>query len=313
MAKYYDNTRISTYKECPRKFQLRHKLHYVREGLAPPLVFGLSWHEAMDIIWGGAHSDVSDEKLAEAAFKRFCEKWLEEGAPPAKEFAEREELSKKWGNRTPFIGYEMLLQYVLQRRPWIRMREVIAIEPPFVVDIPGMEDTYYIGRLDKVVQEPNGDIIGIEHKTTALYDKAKGFRDSYIAQWSPNSQVDGYTHYGHSHYGKKFKSMYIDAALVHKTNHNVFKFIPVDRQADAIRVFLEETKNWIERIESETLFPKNTGSCSNYAGCGYREVCKYHHDTSSLTEPPVGFKKEKWEPFNILNISELGLEPEDER
>ena len=49
--KYYDNTRISDYKTCPRKYLLRHKYDLVAEGTPLALTFGLCWHDAMDVMW----------------------------------------------------------------------------------------------------------------------------------------------------------------------------------------------------------------------------------------------------------------------
>jgi hypothetical protein len=47
----YDNTRISDYRACPRKYYFRHVKHYKPEEDRLPLLFGGAWHAAMDVVW----------------------------------------------------------------------------------------------------------------------------------------------------------------------------------------------------------------------------------------------------------------------
>jgi len=94
---------------------------------------------------------------------------------------------------------------------------------------------------------------------------------------------------------------------------------------------LHETRDWITRIEheSETFirggvsgegekgqsdyvgFPKNTGSCNMYAGCTYRDLCKFNARPNDILGNHAGFKVEHWEPFDILKVDQLGLPPEN--
>lgn len=48
---FRDNTMLSSYKTCPRSFQLRHVLNLVPDRVGIPLIFGQCWHAAMDIVW----------------------------------------------------------------------------------------------------------------------------------------------------------------------------------------------------------------------------------------------------------------------
>lgn len=335
MAYYYDNTRISGFKKCPRKFFFRHMKHWVRDGTAPALTFGLAWHEAMDVVWGLAESDRSDRELMKVSWARFCEKWEEEGLPSASEFNDNPAHLDYFKFRTPWTAAEMLSSYISQRRAWIKQRRLIAIEQPFCTPMPDFPNRFYIGRIDKLVEEANGDIRPIEHKTTSLYAKDTGIRSTYVDSFYPNSQVDGYLNSLKTVHGKKLKSLYVDAALVHKTVHDSFKFIPVDRHPNAIATFVSEANWWINQIETEkkkyalittdaielpdettarelaSCFPKNTESCSDFAGCSYRDICKYVHLPHIVKDVPVGYKLDKWEPFDILKLEQLGLEPEE--
>ena len=320
--KYYDNTRISDYKTCPRKYLLRHKYDLVPEGTPLALTFGLAWHNAQDVVWVMIDAgEASRDKILAAAMARWKETWVERGL----EFTPSLEKQDQYAPRTPMIAAEMLINYMDQRWDFIQECELLAVEQPFAVRLHQDETPIrYIGRFDKVVRHPQHGILLIEHKTTSSYAKASGFRTDYITSWSPNSQIDGYLHAAHMLYGE-CRGIWIDAALVHKTVHNKFRFIPIDRQFEQLDQWLHETRDWITRIENEELaadkregmeiqgyegFPKNTGSCSMWAGCTYRDLCKFHPRPSASVDSHAGFTVEHWEPFDILHIDELGLPPE---
>jgi hypothetical protein len=277
----------------------------------------------MDVVWGMAQDkSLGIEEIHKASVQKFVETWTEWEQP----FPIPLERADRFGFRTPMIAAEMLINYIDERIDFIRQCEVLAIEQPFAVDIFGdRDDVKYIGRFDKVVKHPQYGILLIEHKTTSAYAKASGFRTDYIASWSPNSQIDGYLHAAHMLYGKNVHGIWVDAALVHKTVHNKFRFIPIDRQFAQLDAWLFETRSWIERIEDEesgtrtgedkpiyARYPKNTGSCNQYAGCAYRDLCKFSANPNDYRERHDGFKINHWEPFDVLQIERLGLNKEED-
>lgn len=327
----YDNTRLSTYKKCPRKYYFRHVRDWRTEGLSVDLGFGLAWHDAMDIVWAGAQHEDSQTAVREAAFARFCETWTEQGFPdpyntPAEEF-------EKYKTKTPGIAQNMLYNYISQRWSFLQSIQLIAIEKPFMVPLyPDRSDLFYIGRNDKIFRTPDESIITAEHKTTGSYKADGGFRDDYLEQWSPNSQVDGYCYSGHMEYGDDFSGVWVDAALAHKKVHDKFKFIPVARNTGHLDAWLYETRDWIARIEDELEnlehyrmadpmqrpntylpgFPKETGACWDYGKpCPYKDVCTFVSNPETLHEPPQGFIVDKWEPFDVLGIAALLNEPDN--
>lgn len=326
LTRYYDNTRLKDYKTCPRYYYLRHVRHFVRDGTKLALIFGLSWHEAMNVVWGLAHSDKTNDEIAKLSMQAFHREWIKEGLPAWNDITPDQEA---WMSpRTPAVAAEMLFNYIAQRRPWIQSGKVLSIERPFAVPLdPADPNTYYIGRLDKVF-ELNSEILVIEHKTTTMYKKEGGFRDEWRDSWSPNSQIDGYSHASHMIWGKAVRRVLVDGALVHKQVHDKFVFVPVERQFEMLDIWLEETKDWIERVEREksiyaaqtsggqiakmlSVFPKNTESCGNWGGCVYRDICRFTSNPDTV-ELPAGYKIEKWEPFDILKLNQLGMQPEKE-
>ena len=329
IVRYFDNTRVSTGKNCLRQYYLRHKRDWVRDGKSPALSFGSCWHEAMDVVYGLAHSDKTDMEIHVAAVARFNQLWVELGYTAWEDMSPDEE--DRLAPRTPGIAAEMLFNYIAKRRPIIRQYEIVAIEPPFAVPIfPDNPNIFYIGRYDKVLREPStGKIILVEHKTTSSYKKNGPFRTDWLESWSPNSQIDGYLYSANLMYDNQVKEIWIDAALVHKQVHDGFKFIPINRSFEMMNGWLYETRFWInliieqERqlkelekhqpdIEYMPVFPKNTGACNHFAGCSLRDICKMIPNPIAQQEPPMGYKEEHWSPFDVLALEKLGLKPEGE-
>jgi len=64
-----------------------------------------------------------------------------------------------------------------------------------------------------------------------------------------------------------------------------------------------------------THFPKNTEHCfDKYGACSFIDICRYVPNPNHYSdeEPPAGYIQEKWEPFDVLGLEELGLKPETE-
>lgn len=319
---YYDNTRVSAAKNCLRMFFFRHVLHLVRDGRTKEaLAFGGSWHNAMDVVWGLAHSDKTNQELAQMAGLAFDKKWQEEGFKSFFDMTPDEQ--NDLAPRTPGVAMEMLSHYIEQRRSFIRSTEVLSIERPFAVPLdPEDKSLRYIGRRDKDFRKDDGTIHCGEHKTTSWYLKAGGFRNEFIESFSPNSQVEGYIHSGYMDYGAAFRSVMIDAALVHKQVHDKFKFIPITRNLARMEEWRMDTLYWVDKIREnkqawksgQYAFPRNTSNCFSYGSpCAYIDICRFHQAPLDITEPPPGFVVEKWEPFNELNIAALGLEDEEDK
>jgi len=323
--KCYDNTRISQYKTCPRSYFIRHVLGWRSEGTGLALIFGLSWHDAQDIVWGQAkkNNPFTDKphdpsSLAEFAFLNFQQTWEENGMPANPSF----DWNNQYAPRTPSIAREMLHAYTTARWNMLQEAVVFAIEQPFAVPIPGMPGHWYIGRLDKGV-EFNSQRLILEHKTTTAYATIGNFRTDYVDSWYMSSQVKGYEFGGNLFYGD-VNAVWVDAALVHKKIHDAFKFIPVAHSFPLVEEWLLGTKKWIAEISEEeenyrakgsldpTMFKKNEESCfGKYGPCPYIDICRSVADPSALDSVPGGYVYEKWEPFSILGLDKMVKETEN--
>lgn len=309
---FLDNTKISSYKECPRRYFLRHVLNWRGAGTAMPLSFGLSWHSAMDVIWAHAKTTPRNE-LPRLAMAKFLETWESEGLNPDPGLEDIE----RYGNRTPGVAHEMLYKYVEKRWTILQEANLVAGEQPFAVPMPGMEGVWYVGRLDKVI-DTNGQRVALEHKTTSEYKKDGPFKAMYIEQWYVDSQVKGYQ-FGAGLYHEGLEQVWVDAALVHKTIHDAFKFIPVQHQFPLLQEWIEGTQRWIQdMLEDEVryleigltpqVFRKNEQSCiGKYGACGFLNICRtVSNPVKEFPDgPPEGYIVEEWSPFETLGLEKL--------
>lgn len=308
--RYYDNTMLSAYKDCPRKYLIRHILGWRGTGVSHALAFGLSWHSAMDTLWQhsrglptGARKDV-----IHLSMDSFLKTWQAEGLPSEPTIEQMDVL----GARTPGVAQAMLDGYLQERWKIIQEAELLACEQPIAVPLPGVTDVWYIGRLDKVISL-NGDILTLEHKTTTEYKKDGGFKTAYVEGWYSDSQIKGYQ-FGGGLFFPGHSQVWVDAALVHKTVHNAFRLIPVAHQTPLLLEWAADTREWVERIETDTLrigtkhiaFPKNENSCMGKFGpCPFLNICRTTPDPMQLDGPPEGFVEDFWKPFDILGLDKL--------
>lgn len=137
LRRYLDNTMVKDYKECPRRYFLRHIKKWRRQGTAAPLVFGLSWHAAMDALWSN-YGKMEDPDLLALAADAFDQCWLEQGMPVEMSLDEIERLSP----RTPMVAREMLAGYLEVRRPVLQSMALISCEQPFAVPLPGIPGSW---------------------------------------------------------------------------------------------------------------------------------------------------------------------------
>lgn len=316
VRRYLDNTILSSYKECPRKYFLRHVKNWRGEGIALPLAFGLGWHAAMDIVWQYYHK-CSLPELMELAAGAFDDTWEGEGLPRSLSMEELE----RYGARTPMVAREMLSAYVAKREKMLKESELIAAEQPFAVPLPldkegSGPDVWYAGRFDKVIRTTR--LIPLEHKTTTEYKKDGGFRSQYVESWNLDSQIMGYIYGASLYYGEHVNEVWVDAALVHKQVHDAFRFIPVAHGWDILASWIEDTKEWVRRIQVDEakfaaagelapgVFPKQQGSCQGkYGACPYVNICRATPNPDKLSEAPAGYAEEKWEPFEVLKLQQL--------
>ena len=316
----YDNTRLSAFKRCPRYFFYRHVKHWTPDKISPALVFGASWHAAMDAIWRSMVAGDEKTIVVEKGVEAFNAEWTDQGMPSPQDLMPED--IKELGARTPVNAIEMIVGYVSKR--WDMLRggelEILDIERPFIVPLDPEDDTlFYIGKIDKTIRYKS-KVLAMEHKTTTAYKKTEDsnkFRAGFVDSFSPNSQVDGYQYALHLTYPGEAGGVWVDAALVHKTEES-FMFIPVEKRLEQLDLWLWETHTWIDLIEQNkemaantspqekymAAFPKNTNSCWDFnQACPYLDLCRAWPNPQGHDIPP-GMTRSVWNP--VEHIQGLG-------
>jgi len=317
MTEYYDNTRISAFKKCPRYYYFRHIRHWTVDKPAIPLIFGGAWHMAMEAIWPMLCDGAKQPDIIKAGFAAFIAEWTKRGMPHPDNMDY--EMEKELAPRTPGTAFEMIMDYVANRIGKTRDLELISVERPFIVPLDPTDDSvFYVGKIDKVIKQ-RGKVRAIEHKTTTAYKKDGGFRGTFVDGFSPNSQVDGYLYALHMLWPNQVQGVWIDAALVHRTETG-FLFIPIEKQQNQLNSWLWETNYWISQIQAHTealaacsaddqflaSFPKQTGSCQDFnKNCEYHDICRFKPNPATIAAPPAGFHEEPWNPLHETGAEKL--------
>ena len=333
----YDNTMLSDFRRCPRMWFYRHGLGWRPQTPSSALIFGNAWHNAMDVVWRLVcwEKQRKDQLVVAEALKAFEACWEEMDGPLTIEQYEASGYAAARGPvRTVETAHEMLIYYTRDRRSVLTDPDfkLLDIERPFAVPIdPANPDLYYVGRLDKVARV-RGKLRIYEHKTTTLGSGSSGFQQRWIASFSPNTQVEGYLYAGSMLYGEPIKDVFVDGALVHASEHGMFRFVPVEKQWQTLDSWLWEAHYWISQVESNkaamkrheeacdwaasndpaasppprylAAWPKNTNVCTDFSGCPYLDVCRVTSDPTQRALPP-GFRVEHWSPFDVLKLERI--------
>jgi hypothetical protein len=130
-----------------------------------PLWFGTNIHLALATYYDP--SSPRDPKEAIDVFKETCYRYLAQFESPDPD-------KVVWVDEMVELGTGMLNYYFL----WAERHddfEVIAVEMPFDVGIPGLPGVSYAGTLDGLVRDPSGRYWILEHKTTAQFYESQDF------------------------------------------------------------------------------------------------------------------------------------------
>lgn len=332
----YDNTRISSFKNCPRHYQLKHVLNWETSGTKIALVFGGAWHEGMAAILN--HKDSHEYgALLEIAMHYFEQEWIKRGLPL--------DTSTFDDHRTPGLANDMYANWLDQYWEWLQRIEVLETEAPFCVPLFSknqcpycmeilsnsywklnshclhchnpLTEVYLIGRRDAVYRE-NGDIWVLETKTSSLYTKEFGFQYKFNEGFHIDSQVDGYYYTTILTYGDCAGVM-INACQTNKyAKGKVFKMYPHTRSFESLYAYFREVGLWINDLLTKTnkgpeFFPRQSKACSTpYGFCSFYDVCRFNHTPWLDTVQPLGYEIEKWEPFEEEELKALLMQTRGE-
>ncbi len=325
---FLDNTRISLVKECPTKYLLKSKLGWVKDGMKAALDFGGSWHEGKAEIFQRVQQmrnysePVSPPipppeywiRIHEQAYEAFLAEWVKRGMPRPED---NPELMEQIFPRVPGIAKEMLWNYIQQEKQWIWEVEILDIERPFVVPLfeTDTKRIFLVGRRDLTYRDSTG-VWAKEHKTSTLGASEKKmkqtgaiFQYKFLTSFNMSPQVAGYTFSLKLEYGTEARGVMIAGDLVHKKFQDKFLNIPVWKDDPWLEGWFNNTIWWIKQlfeIEKSDYYPHNETSCENqYGTCEYRDICETCSDPRLLSQVPVDYKVDFWEPFDEQAMKDI--------
>lgn len=177
-----------------------------------------------------------------------------------------------------------------------------AVELSFKLELPWEaapgQPYLYCGHLDKVVNF-GGDIFVADQKTTGGGVGAYFFKD-----FSPHTQMSGYSWAGKSILGTPIAGVIIDAVQIAVGFTNFARGF-TNRTQGQLDEWIEDTRKWTEVLKfsaERNYWPMNASSCNKYGGCVFREICS---QDPAVRESYLNtyFEKRDWNPLQSRGTS----------
>lgn len=302
-----DNSGLGIIKQCPRKAYYKLVLRRTPAGARPALDFGKAIHAALEgpvsgLTFGAAlHEALEHADKTEPSVERAMEAL-------DKAFAGMEVPEDEY--RTLGRAREVIAAYI---KEWAGDKlRVLSVEKPFCVPLGRIEGViaepvyvFWAGKIDKIALNHNDTLWVVDHKTGAK----EGEKDHM--SWENASQFKGYVFaMEQSLPGRKVEGAIIDriivrpptATITKKTKpRNQFFRIPVRFSPETIVEWQQDTlrhiSTWLTYCRDES-FPMNDGSCADYGGCPFWNVCTVSdHSCRSSILNGLDFKNDEWDPL----------------
>lgn len=319
-----DNSVMQEYLNCPTKGLYRYGMRRGFEGKSWSIQYGLAYHkyrETVEKLMFELKSPMTDE-IHNAGVDKCLEGWENPPLDHKKSFLHLPRLAAAVKQARARIENEQANGSIIITRP----EEAFDLPLPFTVckkcgharfDTPpptclncGNDEMYtprHGGRVDQFVKNVslgNVDMIR-DFKTTSM----KG--PTYEHKFDPNSQLVGYIWAGEQLSGRKFDGALVETIYNTKTKGpEITQFYVAFSKGQKER-WLASTMMarqmiatmWARKDELGYLaFPQNTGHCTQYGGCMFRDACR----VSS------GWELEEWLKNNTIESTWNFMDPDGE-
>lgn len=285
-----DNTSLSMFKDCPRKYYYGILQGYRPKTTAAPLTFGGAYHEGLEVLDRELARGCSRDEAIHLALRAA---WAKSNDPSF--------LLDSRRTRTSLLRAIVWYADHYKSDP---MATVVlpngkaAVELSFRIELPfvfGHSDdpVFYCGHIDRVV-EYNRQIYAAEHKHTVSSIQY----DSYWDRYTFSSQISGYVLALQTNFNLNVAGALIDATQVGATFARFGRRIAHRVQAHQ-QEWLLDLSYWMSQLDlclQADRWPHNSEACSKWGGCQFRSVC--------FTSPSVRqavleqeFRIEKWNPI----------------
>ena len=305
--KVNDATKVNTFLECPRKYFYSYVLGWRPSTPSNHLVFGTSWHIAMEYL---LTHDYSVQSVM-AAYDEFLKDYRKTFGP---------ETDEMFHPKTPDNALFVLNAYAKKFQA-----DLVDWEPLYT-EIAGKislnDDQVLHFRMDSILKHRYKEkVMSLEHKTgSSTYN--------WELQWPLSMQNGTYSHVlyclfpvetvsGVTFRGSIFRKVKKGwEQLAQKANLTVqppYEFIefPARKSIDQMNTWLWHAQLYLDQIsfcfemlaeakeEDEVLetFPMNPTNCTKWFGCEFMDFCQaWQNPLQRCYEPPLGYIEEHWDP-----------------
>lgn len=294
----WDSTSMSTFKTCPRKYQLSIIEGWRSQKPIPSLSFGIALHSLLEL-WDKSTANGEDKDQAFRAVIKATLAYEKLSLPDGK-FADPEWLTMST-DRSRLTLLRSVVWYILDH--WDDNLTTLnlpdgrpAVELSFRVILPVETDEgesyFYCGHIDKLVEMAgNKHVLDRKHTTYPL-------NKQYFDKYTPDNQMSGYIMGASTLVGEMVHGAIIDAAQVGVTFTRFMRGL-AERSDDMIQGWLKDLYIYIKQAEGyarNNHWPMNDTSCHHYGGCQFRGIC--HLPPANRAELlRAHFKIEKWNPL----------------
>ncbi len=289
-----DASKLKEYMECPRKYFWHYVMGWQRNTPNNHLVFGTSWHLAMEHL---LLNDYTQQALEEASLL-FLSSYRQSFDPSTDDL---------FRPKDPENALESLALYAQKFAGDVRTYKTLHTEIGGVVMISPVNEMHF--KIDWMGQERKSKkFLYIDHKTSQ-----RKYAD-WGEHWTLSTQMLLYRHVLHCLYPQgKLADSLVRCSFFYKSKPAEFEQHPISKNNDQMQGWLVRTNKWYNDLKHDMeilgeedsgditmdAFPQNDTACYNYGSqCAYFDFCSSFSNPLRLAQRgvPLGFKEEFWDP-----------------
>ena len=269
----WDSTSLGLVKTCPKLYYYTMIEGYRPKGESVHLRFGSEFHQALwDYDTARADGAAHEDAVLSAINDLLCR--TTDFHPP------EDTKAGKYKNRNSLVRSVI---YYLDHRSEDNLKTyrladgTAAVELSFRFELeyaPQDSTSPYLlcGHLDRVAEDPNGDLFVEDHKTTTTTPGSY-----FFDQFEPNNQMSLYAFAGRIVLDAPITGVIINAVqLLIEPPFNRFVRGFTFRNTDQLEEWAVDLSRWFQLAEwyaSNNEWPQNDTACDKYGGCRFRKVC----------------------------------------
>lgn len=263
----WDSTSLTTFMECPRKYQYSLLFARAPRKESVHLTFGIYFHQGLEHYDKLRANGIDHNTAVHSVVKDMLVR------------------SHGWNSDDNYKNRETLIRSLVwymeefpsesdPAKTLILHNGSPAVELSFRFEFPDLKtpwgDRYlYCGHLDRVA-EFDGALWVMDRKTTK-----SAITSYWFEKFRPHNQMTGYTIGGHITLSRPLKGVIIDGAQIGVNFTRLMRGITLRSQDELEEWFANASVHirLAERYAESDFWPMNLSACDNYGGCPFRPIC----------------------------------------